>query len=259
MLRSYYLLLTGIALTALGCSQDTPKSTATSSAPAKPQLMQPFTFHKTLEVSPGQYFDVMSWGRGGGDKRSLLILRSDSASHNFTTTTGDLDNALTDVFNADMDADGNPELLIESKGKDTVNFSSIQAFEFNDSKAQKLDFPKLTSSQKKGYRGDDNFYMKDGKLIREFPLFSSNDSTAKPTGQKRVLEYNLRSNNLTVKDLSADTLKKTSSTAAPATTQQGTSKSDDKKSDKSTSSSKSSKKKESSSGSKKKKKHHHRG
>jgi hypothetical protein len=75
----------------------------------------------------------------------------------YTTTTGDLDGTITDVYNADMDVDGNPEILIQSKGKDTVNYAKIYAFEFNNNDANKLDFPRLTNSQKKGYRGNDNF------------------------------------------------------------------------------------------------------
>lgn len=190
-----------------GCTHDKPKINLSVTAPKPEVFMAPFRYHKTIEVVPGQDFDIMSWGRGSTTKGSLLILRSDSINKVFTTTTGDLDGAITDVFNSDMDADGNPELLIEAKAKDTVDYTSIYAYEFNDSKATKLDFPKLTSSQRKGYRGADNFYMKDGKLIREFPLYDSNNAAAKPTGQKRILQYNLRSNNLTVKDLSADTLK----------------------------------------------------
>jgi hypothetical protein len=127
----------------------------------------------------------------------------------YTTTTGDLDGTITDVYNADMDMDGNPEILIQSKGKDTVNYARIYAFEFNNNDADKLDFPKLTGSQKKGYRGNDNFYIKEGKLIREFPIYASNDSLAKPTGAKRQLEYGLRSNNFTVKQLSVDSTSKT--------------------------------------------------
>lgn len=179
-------------------------------APAKgAEVMQPFKFHKLIEVTPGNDFDILSWGRGSNTSSSLLILHSDSADKEFTTTTGDLDGAIVDVFNSDMDIDGDPELLIEAKAKDTIDYTKIYAFEFNDNKANKLDFPKLNSSQKKGYRGNDNFYMKDGKLIREYPIYDGNTSASKPTGQKRVLQYNLRSNNLTVKDLSADTLKTT--------------------------------------------------
>lgn len=208
-----YCLAAGISLMLFSCSQEPPKKNANENKPAVPVLMAPFRYHKMIEVAPGQDFDIMSWGRGSTTGGSLLILRSDSINKRFTTTTGDLDGNITDVFNSDMDIDGNPELLIEAKAKDTVDYTTIYAYEFKD-KANKLDFPKLTSTQKKGYRGGDNFYMKEGKLIREFPVYNGNSSSAKPTGQKRVLQYNLRSNNLTVKDLSADTLKTSSNTVA---------------------------------------------
>jgi len=166
--------------------------------------MEPFRFHKAIEVSPGQTYDVVSWGRGSKAAGAYAILHSDSANIKYTTTTGDLDGTITDVYNADMDVDGNPEILIQSKGKDTVNYAKIYAYEFNNNQANKLDFPRLSSSQRKGYRGEDNFYIKDGKLIREFPIYASNDSLAKPTGAKRQLEYGLRGNEFTVKQLSKD-------------------------------------------------------
>lgn len=203
-----YLFISAIGLLIAGCGSDDKKPVANNNVAAKPALMQPFRFHKAIEVSPGQTYDVVSWGRGSTQVGSFAILHSDSSKMKYTTTTGDLDGTITDVFNADMDMDGNPEILIQSKGKDTVNYARIYAFEFNNNDADKLDFPKLTNSQRKGYRGNDNFYIKEGKLIREFPIYGSNDSLAKPTGAKRQLEYSLRSNNFTVKQLSVDSASK---------------------------------------------------
>ena len=199
-----YLFISAVGLLAAGCGGDAKKPAANNNIAAKPPVMQPFRFHKAIEVSPGQTYDVVSWGRGSTQTGAFAILHSDSAGMKYTTTTGDLDGTITDVYNADMDTDGNPEILIQSKGKDTVNYARVYAFEFNNNDADKLDFPKLTNSQRKGYRGNDNFYIKEGKLIREFPIYDSNDATAKPTGAKRQLEYGLRSNNFTVKQLSTD-------------------------------------------------------
>ncbi|MBS1503035.1 MAG: hypothetical protein JST32_13290, partial [Bacteroidetes bacterium] len=55
-----------------------------------------------------------------------------------------------------------------------------------------------------GYRGGDNFYIREGKFIREFPIYDSSDKDAKPTAAKRVLQYGLRGNEFTVKQLSTD-------------------------------------------------------
>jgi len=205
--RVYILILLGCLAIIAGCKDDNKKTvTANTVAPAetKPKLTDPFRFHKLIEVSPGEDYDVLSWGRGSVTVGSYLILHSDSSGKKYTTTTGDLDGTIVDVYNSDMDLDGNPEILVQAKATDTANYATIYAFEFNNSKANKLDFPKLTSSQRKGYHGEDNFYIKEGKFMREFPIYDGNGKDAKSTGAKRVLEYGLRSNSFTVKQLSKD-------------------------------------------------------
>ena len=200
-------MLLGCLAMIAGCKDDDKKTvTATIAAPAetKPKLTDPFRFHKLIEVSPGEDYDVLSWGRGSVMVGSFLILHSDSSGKKYTTTTGDLDGTIVDVYNSDMDLDGNPEILVQAKATDTANYATIYAFEFNNSKANKLDFPKLTSSQRKGYHGEDNFYIKEGKFMREFPIYDGSGKDAKPTGAKRVLEYGLHSNSFTVKQLSKD-------------------------------------------------------
>jgi len=210
MKHPYYLFLLVIGSLITGCgSNDKPMST-TPSAPAKPVLMEPFRYHKMIEVSPGQDYDILSWGRGSSKVGAFEILHSDSAAAKFTTTTGDLDGAIVDVFNTDMDLDGNPEILIQTKGNDTLYYTHVFAFEFTNGKAEKLDFPKLTEKYKKGYRGNDNFYVKDGQLIREFPIYDGNGKDAKTTGAKRQLLYGLRNNSFTVKQLSKDSTNVTS-------------------------------------------------
>jgi hypothetical protein len=202
--RLFYLFALFCSMFVAGCGNDVKPPVIALPLPKKPVVMEPFRFHKLIEVSPGQDYDILSWGRGSSTVGSFMILHSDSAAAKYTTTTGDLDGAIVDVYNSDMDMDGNPEILVQAKGRDTINYTNIYAFEFTNGKAQKLDFPKLTKSQRQGYRGDDNFYIKDGKFMREFPIFDGNGKDAKPTGQKRQLEYGLRNNSFTVKQLSKD-------------------------------------------------------
>jgi hypothetical protein len=187
-----------------GCTQEQKKVANLANAPKAPALIEPFKFHKMIEVAPGQYYDIFSWGRGAVDTGSLLILHSDSSGRKFTTTTGDVNGTIVDVYNADMDIDGHPEILLQAKRKDTINYTTIYAFEFYESKVQKLDFPKLTSSQRKGYRGNDNCFISEGKFIREFPIYEGSGPSAKPTGAKRKLEYTLNGNSFNVKQLSKD-------------------------------------------------------
>jgi len=222
--RFCFFMLTGSILMA-GCNDDKKAPVNYSPEVKKPALTPPFRFHKLIESSPGQYYDVLSWGRGSVDTGSFLILHSDSSGRKYTTTTGDFNGVITDVFNTDMDVDGNPEILIQAKRKDTINYTTIYAFEFTDGKAQKLDFPKLSTSQKKGYRGDDNFYIEDGKLEREFTIFEGSGSNTKSTGAKRKLEYGLSGNEFTVKQLSKDSTSATDvKTIQPAVTTKGATK-----------------------------------
>src|ERR1700761_9760728 len=211
----FLMLMCGLLIT--GCSNDKKVAPVNHALEIKtPALTPPFRFHKLIEVSPGQYYDILSWGRGSRDTGSFVILHSDSSGRKYTTTTGDLNGEITDVYNTDMDVDGNPEILIQAKKKDTINYNTIYAFEFNNGKANKLDFPKLTSNQRKGYRGNDNFYIRDGKLIREFTIFQGSGAVAKSTGAKRQLEYSLINNEINVKQLSKDSVdKKSVNTSAP--------------------------------------------
>ncbi|SDS78720.1 hypothetical protein SAMN05216490_1812 [Mucilaginibacter mallensis] len=267
MNNRFYLLILAACTIIAGCNNNDDKKTDTTPVVVKkPAIMQPFRFHKLIEVSPGNDFDVLSWGRGSQAVGSFLILHSDSSGMKYNTTTGDLDGSIVDVYNSDMDLDGNPEILIQAKATDTTNYAVIYAFEFNNSKANKLDFPKLTSSQRKGYRGNDNFYIKEGKFMREFPIYDGDGKNAKPTGAKRLLQYGLRNNEFTVQQVSKDsTLKSTTKTTATPTakaTSTEKKKSSSTSNQSSTSSSKKKKKKSDDNSSttthkKKKKKHHH--
>ena len=204
--KFYFFMLTAGCLIA-GCAQQAPKPPAPLPViPKAPAVMEPFRFHKLIEVSPGNDFDILSWGRGSTEAGAFEILHSDSAGIKYTTTTGDLDGTIVDAFNSDMDMDGNPEILIYAKARDTTNYATVYAFEFNinSAKANKLDFPKLTKLQKQGYRGYDNFYIKDGQFMREFPLYDGTGKDAKSTGARRLLQYGLRNNEFTVKQLSKD-------------------------------------------------------
>jgi len=195
-------MLIGCAVVA-GCSHE-EKKPAVNMIPKAAPIMEPFKFHKLIEVSPGNYYDVFSWGRGGVDTSSLLILHSDSVTRTYTTTTGDINGLIVDAYNSDMDIDGHPEILIQAKRKDTVNYTTVYAYEFYEKRVEKLDFPKLTKSQRKGYRGNDNMYISEGKLIREFPIYEGNGAAAKTTGAQRKFEYTLSNNSFNVKQLSKD-------------------------------------------------------
>ena len=65
MKKELWFLLMLIACTIMeGCSNDEKPAGVTTTIAKKPVIMDPFRFHKLIEVSPGQDFDVLRWGRG---------------------------------------------------------------------------------------------------------------------------------------------------------------------------------------------------
>ncbi len=199
----YGYIVAGCCIMA-ACHNNENKQTAVPAAPAKPVLQAPFRYHKFIEVAPGLDFDVFSWGRGPAGSAAYMILRSDSTGKKYTTTTGDVDGKLVDAFNTDLDTDGNPEIFVQSQTADSTGYDKIEVYEYNDDNARKLDFPKLTSKQKRGYHGGDNFEVKDNKLIRTYTIYDGDNANAKPTGEKRTLQYSFHSNSFSAQQISTD-------------------------------------------------------
>ncbi|MGB4398597.1 MAG: hypothetical protein WBJ10_04450 [Daejeonella sp.] len=196
--------IVGFALSVVFFTSCAPedKSPVVVKKPEVKKIMQPFRFHKAIEVKPGLTLDIVSWGRGSNSVGGFLVLRSDSTHLNYKSMASELDGKIVDAWDMDLDSDGNPELYIQSKGEGEGSYLSMYIYEYNESGSnQQIRFPELGSSLKKGYRGSDSIYVKDGKLMREFPLFSTGDSAVKATGEIRKLEYSLRSNSLNVKEI----------------------------------------------------------
>ncbi|MBE7176536.1 MAG: hypothetical protein INR69_09045 [Mucilaginibacter polytrichastri] len=165
-------------------------------APPPTKVMPPFRYHKLIEVKPGLDFDIVSWGRGADSVGSLLILKSDSAKAQFTTTPYDLEGKIVEVYNTDMNVNGNPEIIILTETKvsdpETSPFDLL-VFEYAQrGQPNRITAPRLSVSQRKGYRGGDRFFLQQGVLMREFPIYEGKGDSAKKTSEKRLLEYSLR-------------------------------------------------------------------
>ena len=177
--------------------------------PEAKTIMAPFRFHKAIEVKPGLTLDVVSWGRGSNSVGGYLILRSDSTHLSYRSVSDELDGKIVDAWDMDMDSDGNPELYIQAEGEGEGSYLNMYVYEYGENGSnQRIRFPGLSSSAKKGYKGNDSVYVKEDKLMREFPVFTSEDSTATASGGKRKLEYSLRNNSFQVKEIKEESDKK---------------------------------------------------
>jgi len=144
----------------------------------------------------------LSWGRGAKHIGQYLILRSDSSNVKYSTISEELEGDIIDVWNMDLDSDGNPELFIQAKGEDKDSYFKLYVHEFSaGGSSQVLTFPELTSSTRKKYHGKDSVYVKNGNLFREFPLFDESDTAGIKPLEKKVLEYTLRGNRFEIHEL----------------------------------------------------------
>lgn len=188
----------------ISCTSE-EKAPVIAGKPEPKKIFKPFRYHKAIEVKPGLTLDIVSWGRGSNSVGGYLVLRSDSTHLSYRSIAGELDGKIVDAWDMDLDSDGNPELYIQSKGEGEGSYLNMYIYEYSEGGSnQQIRFPDLSGSLKKGYKGNDSVYVKDGKLIREFPLFSTGDSASKATGEIRQLEYSLRNNSLNVKDLKGE-------------------------------------------------------
>ncbi len=192
------LCLTGLLFS---CGAEEEKQTVSVKQEVK-KIPEPFRFHKAIEVKPGLTLDIVSWGRGSDSIGGYLILRSDSTRLSYRSVSGELKGKVADAWNMDLDTDGNPELYIQSVGQGKDSYLMMYIYEYGEGGSnQQIRFPDLSSSLKEGYRGEDSMYVKDGRLFREFPFHSDQDSSAKVKPAIKKLEYTLKNNSLQVKEI----------------------------------------------------------
>jgi hypothetical protein len=187
-----------VLLFLFACNNGTEKTGAvTETAPVKKAAGQ-FPFYKDIVIKPGLVFEVVSWGKGVDSIGGYLLLMSDSVKNNYRSFAVEREGIITDVWNMDMDNDGNPELYIELLSK--KNVKDLNVYEYSGNNFNKITFPPLSSKTKKTYGGNDKFTIKNGELFRSFPIVNSTDSTQR-NGTARLLHYSLRGNSFSVDEV----------------------------------------------------------
>jgi hypothetical protein len=157
-----------------------------------------FPFYKDIVIKPGLHFEVLSWGKGVDSIGGYLILMSDSVKNKFNSYAFERKGIITDVWNMDMDNDGNAEIYIELLSK--KNVLDLNVLEYSGGDFRKINFPPLSSNAKKTYGGNDKFFVKNGSLFRSYPIVNSTDTAAK-NGTQKILMYQLNGNSFSVADV----------------------------------------------------------
>lgn len=192
-LFSYLLIINALFL--VSCSNDKPEPVV-QTANVNPKSAQPFPFYKNIEIKPGLHFEVLSWGKGVDTLGGYLILMSDSIKNNYKSISVERKGIIKDAWNMDLDNDGNPELYIQYVVRKDVN--DLNVYEFANNSFDKISFPGLSTSFKKDYQGNDQFFVKNGDLFRSIPLISVD--SGKTNTSIRTLKYRLSGNSFATEE-----------------------------------------------------------
>jgi hypothetical protein len=178
------------------CSGDAAKESVKTLTTKVDVLPAPFKKHLKIEVGPDVIFDVYSWGRGADSSSSLLILMSDSLKNDFiVASSSNIDGQLQEIFNTDMDTDGNPEICVYYTLNDELKTAKILCYEFKGKEANAIKFPDLSSKTKSMYLGKDKFYVKEAKLYRDFELKTDSGKITK------TLQYFIKNNSFDLTEI----------------------------------------------------------
>jgi len=136
---------------------------------------------------------IVSQTHPAGQSLATIEVRTEGFEHDFGEVFEDRD-PFSDVFVADLDANGFDEIYIVSTAAGSGSYGSILGFASNKDKSlSMIHLPEIREGDAHfdGYMGHDTFTLEDRKLVRIFPLYSKQDTNEKPTGGKRKLVYGL--------------------------------------------------------------------
>ena len=185
-----------VILIIAACASDNT-TTVAKIEEVKTKTVNPFSFYKSIEIKPGFHFEVISWGKGVDSIGGYLLLMSDSVKNNYKSIAVERKGIITDAWNMDLDNDGNPELYIQYMVRKNVN--DINVYEFSNNSFGKISFPGLNSNLKKGYEGNDKFFVKNGDLFRSVPVVLTD--SGKTSTLVKTLNYRLSGNSFSTKEV----------------------------------------------------------
>ncbi|MFD0941004.1 hypothetical protein [Pedobacter boryungensis] len=190
-----FFALASILFIAACTNNDQPAIVAKTAA--TPKSVNPFPFYKSIEIKPGYHFEVVSWGKGVDTLGGYLLLMSDSIKNNYKSISIERKGIITDAWNMDLDNDGNPELYIQYVARKNVN--DLNVYEFAGNSFDKISFPGLNSDLKKGYQGNDKFFIKNGDLFRSVPVVTTD--SGKTSTVIKTIQYQLRGNSFSTSEV----------------------------------------------------------
>ncbi|TKG97325.1 hypothetical protein EYV94_02525 [Puteibacter caeruleilacunae] len=151
----------------------------------------------TVEYKSGDRVEIEEDNSFSASISSLSLKFDDAISADTLKLETD---PVVDVLLNDIDGNGVEELLLVTSSVGSGGYGSVYGFVLSDNKVVQCSIPEITKEQLSkgalfdGYMGHDRFYVEEGKLMREFPIYKEGDSNAHPTGGKKNIQYTLTNN-----------------------------------------------------------------
>ena len=103
------------------------------------------------------------------------------------------DGILSDAWKADLDKDGDPEVVVAIGQLDGTNKGGVDIHEWDGYKFVSAKGQARIPAEQANYDGHDQFKLADGQLIREFPRFRDEGGSRVPAGETASYRYDMAS------------------------------------------------------------------
>jgi hypothetical protein len=107
------------------------------------------------------------------------------------TVRSDRDGMLVNAWAADLDRDGNFEVIVATKSAGGGRYGKVGIFTWSGAGLKEKECPELTKAQMTGYMGQDTFQVSRNNLHRTFPTFRQKGNDPARRSGSRTLRLNL--------------------------------------------------------------------
>jgi len=127
------------------------------------------------------------------ETRSYQVVVSDDV-RTFSRLEVNRDGLVSDVFITDLDGDGAFEVVVATAKTGANEEGAVDIHEWRAYRFDTTAAAPLPPSERSGYRGNDQFTVENGRLLRSFPRFASDGGQELPTGEMVQFEYDYSNN-----------------------------------------------------------------
>ncbi|MCP5199454.1 MAG: hypothetical protein H6977_05550 [Gammaproteobacteria bacterium] len=111
-----------------------------------------------------------------------------NAELTLTRLTAPFEGTLSKAFVADLDGDGNFEVVV-TYADEQGHRTGLDVYRWQEYLLEPVRLAALDADQEAGYQGGDEIAVVDGRLVRIYQVYEQIDGAWQPTAQQRRLRY----------------------------------------------------------------------